>query len=76
MPTLELTEEQIKHVQLLLKQSQPSRTLLTADEKAHNVHFCKGSLEELLHYNAHDADEENFNNELIELNKSIIKKLK
>ena len=33
MPTLELTDEQIKHVQLILKENKPSRTRLTRDEK-------------------------------------------
>ena len=33
MPTLELTDNEIKHVQLLLQQEKPSRTRLTREEK-------------------------------------------
>ena len=40
MVNLELTDEQVKHVQLLLQQDKPSRTRLTSDEKNMIIHMC------------------------------------
>ena len=65
MPTLELTEQQIKYVQSVLHQDKPSRTRLTSEEKGMIVFMCRKWLED---YCGNVEDDK--------LIKSIIKKLK
>ena len=67
MPTLELTDKQILHVQSLLNQDKPSRTRLTSEEKKYLAYIVD------LWYN--ELEEAGGTTKEIKLTESIIKKL-
>lgn len=85
MPTLEFTDEQIKHVQLILKEYQPSRTRLTRDDKdhlirllGHEIEAASSGIVENEHRELYDyeIDDNEFNKQRIEIAEKLIKKLR